>query len=148
VWLIVLSDQLPVDALVSRYLTNKLIGHEALPERRTISSFLHAEVREHPVLARVSSGCPGLRGRFLTCYSPVRHSTIVPEGTAAFDLHVLSTPPAFVLSQDQTLRRDLDRTTLTGGEASIGAESRGVGSGIDPAPIGCLVLCCAVASPA
>ncbi len=26
VWLIILSDQLPVDALVSRYLTNKLIG--------------------------------------------------------------------------------------------------------------------------
>jgi hypothetical protein len=33
VWLIVLSDQLPVDALVSRYLTNKLIGREALPKR-------------------------------------------------------------------------------------------------------------------
>ena len=31
VWLIILSDQLPVDALVSRYLTNKLIGREALP---------------------------------------------------------------------------------------------------------------------
>ena len=28
-----------------------------------------------------------------------------PLGTSApFDLHVLSTPPAFVLSQDQTLR--------------------------------------------
>ncbi len=27
VWLIVLSDQLPVIALVSFYLTNKLIGH-------------------------------------------------------------------------------------------------------------------------
>ena len=34
-WLIVLSDQLPVDALVSRYLTNKLIGREAIPEQRT-----------------------------------------------------------------------------------------------------------------
>ena len=33
VWLIVLSDQLPVAALVSRYLTNKLIGREALPKR-------------------------------------------------------------------------------------------------------------------
>ncbi len=30
VWLIVLSDQLPVEALVSRYLTNKLIGHEPI----------------------------------------------------------------------------------------------------------------------
>ena len=27
VWLVVLLDQLPVIALVSRYLTNKLIGH-------------------------------------------------------------------------------------------------------------------------
>ena len=33
VWLIILSDQLPVDALVSRYLTNKLIGRETLPIR-------------------------------------------------------------------------------------------------------------------
>ena len=37
VWLIVLSDQLPVDALVSLYLTNKLIGRETLPKRRNIS---------------------------------------------------------------------------------------------------------------
>ena len=33
VWLIILSDQLPVDALVGRYPTNKLIGREALPNR-------------------------------------------------------------------------------------------------------------------
>ncbi len=35
VWLIVLSDQLPVEALVSRYLTNKLIGREPIQERDT-----------------------------------------------------------------------------------------------------------------
>ena len=74
VWLIVLSDQLPVNALVGRYPANKLIGREALPERRSLFSVGHATVRGHPVLAKVSSGCPGLRGRFLTCYSPVRHS--------------------------------------------------------------------------
>src|SRR3954452_362043 len=34
--------------------------------------------------------------------SPLEHP---PEGGVSFDLHVLSTPPAFVLSQDQTLRR-------------------------------------------
>ena len=34
-WLIVLSDQLPVDALVGRYPTNKLIGREPLPKRKT-----------------------------------------------------------------------------------------------------------------
>ena len=33
VWLIVLSDQLPVEALVSRYLTNKLIGREHILHR-------------------------------------------------------------------------------------------------------------------
>ena len=35
VWLVVLSDQLPVVALVSRYLTNKLIGRGPIPHRRT-----------------------------------------------------------------------------------------------------------------
>ncbi len=34
VWLVVLSDQLPVIALVSRYLTNKLIGREPLEKRQ------------------------------------------------------------------------------------------------------------------
>ena len=33
VWLIILSDQLPVLALVSLYLTNKLIGRELLLKR-------------------------------------------------------------------------------------------------------------------
>ena len=33
VWLIILSDQLPVLALVSFYLTNKLIGREPILER-------------------------------------------------------------------------------------------------------------------
>ena len=42
VWLIVLSDQLPVVALVSRYLTNKLIGREAIPKR---NPFPHQAMR-------------------------------------------------------------------------------------------------------
>ena len=47
-------------------------------------------------------------GRLLTRYSPVRHCPSInsPEGSLikfSFDLHVLGTPPAFVLSQDQTL---------------------------------------------
>ena len=33
VWLDILSDQLPVAALVGRYPTNKLIGREAIPKR-------------------------------------------------------------------------------------------------------------------
>ncbi|MBM2810253.1 MAG: hypothetical protein HW416_1012, partial [Chloroflexi bacterium] len=38
VWLIILSDQLPIDALVGHYLTNKLIGRRPLHER--LSTFL------------------------------------------------------------------------------------------------------------
>ena len=50
-----------------------------------------------------------VQGRLPTRYSPVRHSVIsnfIPKksvANASFDLHVLSTPPAFILSQDQTL---------------------------------------------
>ena len=42
-WLIILSDQLPVLALVSRYLTNKLIGREPILARRCkLWQFHHA----------------------------------------------------------------------------------------------------------
>ncbi len=34
VWLTILSDQLPVIALVSRYLTNKLMGRGLIPKRQ------------------------------------------------------------------------------------------------------------------
>ena len=39
-------------------------------------------------------------GQIPTCSSPFRHSLSYPR---AFDLHVLGTPPALILSQDQTL---------------------------------------------
>src|SRR6202035_270654 len=42
-------------------------------------------------------------GQLPTRYSPVRHS-LGTEAPRAFDLHVLGMPPAFVLSQDQTLK--------------------------------------------
>ncbi len=58
----------------------------------------------YSVLAILSNGCPNLEGRLSTCYSPVRHSTHSPKRAFSFDLHVLSTPPAFILSQDQTLQ--------------------------------------------
>ena len=64
----------------------------------------------YAVLAVVSNCCPPLQGRFLTRYSPVRHFPLLPLDESSFsrfsfDLHVLSTPPAFVLSQDQTLNK-------------------------------------------
>ncbi len=51
-WLIILSDQLPVVALVSRYLTNKLIGREPLSwcDPRAISRKSHATKAKYAVL--------------------------------------------------------------------------------------------------
>ena len=75
------------------------------PPKQYLSHTHHAAGAEYPVLATLSCGYPEEGGRLLTCYSPVRHSSrtskLVPS---PFDLHVLSTPPAFVLSQDQTLQ--------------------------------------------
>ena len=58
----------------------------------------------HPVLAHLSVRYSKLKGRLSTRYSPVRHFTHRPKPTFSYDLHVLGTPPAFVLSQDQTLK--------------------------------------------
>ena len=58
----------------------------------------------YAVLAPVSSCYPPSKGRSPTRYSPVRHFTHPPKGTFSFDLHVLGTPPALILSQDQTLK--------------------------------------------
>src|SRR5699024_10613857 len=76
----------------------------AHPSPINLSRPHHAARPDYPVLDTVSSAYPRERGRLLTCYSPVRHSsTRCKHPASAFDLHVLSTPPAFVLSQDQTL---------------------------------------------
>ena len=74
-------------------------------------STTHTKVRSYPVLDPVSQAYPRVQGRSPTCYSPVRHSS-TSEKAFPFDLHVLSTPPAFVLSQDQTLHKKNFRTTF------------------------------------
>ncbi len=48
VWLTILSDQLPVLGLVSRYLTNYLIGHKPLlkrPKALVMVLYLHHHMR-------------------------------------------------------------------------------------------------------
>ncbi len=57
----------------------------------------------YAVLAPVSQGYSPLQGRLSTCYSPVRHCTHGVAPTFSCDLHVLSAPPALILSRDQTL---------------------------------------------
>ena len=67
-------------------------------------------LRCHEVLIIVSNGYPSVRGRLPTRYSPVRRCPLGKSTEASFpsfslDLHVLGTPPAFILSQDQTLNK-------------------------------------------
>ena len=45
-----------------------------------------------------------------------------PKGWFSLDLHVLSAPPAFVLSQDQTLREDLLRRRKANAIFKVGFE--------------------------
>ena len=64
----------------------------------------------YQVLIQVSLGYPCVRGRLPTRYSPVRRyplSLLTEISIESFplDLHVLGTPPAFILSQDQTLNK-------------------------------------------
>ena len=75
-WLAILSDQLPVVALVGRHPANQLIGREPLPPPRRVapgvSSSGDAPRRAYAVLPGRWAGYPPLEGRSLTCYAPVR----------------------------------------------------------------------------
>ncbi len=80
VWLVILSDQLAIVALVGRYPTNKLMAREPLPDRQLsqrghLSSQKPRFLGQYPVLAPFSRSYPSFRGRLPTRYSPVRHST-------------------------------------------------------------------------
>jgi hypothetical protein len=102
VWLIVLSDQLPIVALVGCYPTNQLIGHRPSFQRRQGLSSSSSTRR---------NVC-GIVGDFSPVFLTERQVTYVlltrpplplaPKSERTFDLHVLGTPPAFILSQDQT----------------------------------------------
>ena len=117
VWLIILSNQLLIVALVGHYPTNKLIRRKLIPRWKFF--YLSA----YGVLATVSSCYPPPKGRFLRVTHP---SATIPTEQArqkSFDLHVLSIPPAFILSQDQTLHDKIIRTdqpyVLSGGQRSF-----------------------------
>lgn len=90
----VLSHPLPVFGLVGFYPANDLIGRSPLPRR--LAALLR---RDHGVLRTVSHAYPPPRGTFDRITDP--SATCPLRGT--FDLHALAMPPAFSLSQDQTL---------------------------------------------
>ena len=103
VWPVTLSGRLPVVALVGHYPTNKLIGRGPIPHRK---SFPPHTVKRM-VLSGIRPSFPGLSQsagqitHVLLTRSPLVYP---PKRALPFDLHVLGMPPAFVLSQDQTLR--------------------------------------------
>ena len=86
-WAVDLSVRLPVKALVSRYLTNKLIGLGPLIERNQPFTGPDESGTDHRVLAVLSNCYPRLEGRSSKHYSPFRHSTRSLAATFAFDLH-------------------------------------------------------------
>ena len=64
-------------------------------------------------------GVSGISSSFLKLfrtkgYVPTRYSPVCRSPRGALDLHVLSLPPAFVLSQDQTLKFNLKDPIPTG----------------------------------
>ena len=62
------------------------------------------------LVSGISSGFPELsRSQGQVAHVLLTRSPLIPRASpgSSFDLHVLSTPPAFVLSQDQTLREKL-----------------------------------------
>ncbi len=64
VWLLILSDQLPVLALVGRYPTNKLMGRRLILKRELPwRGPLWPLKWSYAVLALLSEGCPLLEGR-------------------------------------------------------------------------------------
>ena len=107
VWLIILSDQLWIVALVGRYPTNKLI------HRRTLQKRIAALVRRpYAVLAPLSESCPPLPGRSLRVTHPsatraeapvrlacVRHAAnVYPEPGSNSPLRVKSHPPKWEIT--------------------------------------------------
>ena len=63
VWLVVLSDQLPIVALVSLYLPNQLIGHRPLLSRKVLRSPAFT-LRSYAVLAVLSDSYPPQKDTF------------------------------------------------------------------------------------
>ena len=107
VWPFILSDRLLIVGLVGRYPTNYLIRRKPLFRRSLAAPFFLSSCGVRNSF--------GISSRF-RLLSPSRRQVVYALLTRSplnskkasflllpFDLHVLSTPPAFVLSQDQTL---------------------------------------------
>ena len=109
-WPINLSVRLLIVALVGRYPTNQLIRRGPLFHR--IAPLIILRCRKL-MLCGISTSFPVLSpcerqvAHALLTRPPLSYPCFHPKTSARItplDLHVLGTPPAFILSQDQTLR--------------------------------------------
>ena len=103
-WPSTLSGRLLIVALVGRYPANQLIRRGSISHRKTFHTASCDAVRLCGISSRFQLLSP--------CVRQVTHALLTrPPLTSSslgfrfgpFDLHVLGTPPAFILSQDQTL---------------------------------------------
>ena len=102
IWPVGLSTRLPVVGTVGRHPAVYLMGRGAIPSRR---GFSRGAMRRPGV-----SGITRPFGRLSRGRGQVLHVLLSRSPLASarrqvpFDLHVLGAPPAFILSQDRTLR--------------------------------------------
>ena len=96
--------------MVGHHPTNKLIGREPIPHQKhpKAQSFPHPPCSRRRI-SRISHTFMRLsRRRGQVTHVLLTRSPLIQDpqkqAPSPFDLHVLSTPPAFVLSQDQTLQ--------------------------------------------
>ena len=105
-WPVTLSGRLLIVALVGRYPTNQLIRRGSISHHLFV---FHTVPCGTVRLCGISSGFPLLSPcvrqvtHALLTRPPLSQHSVQALPAASFDLHVLSTPPAFILSQDQTL---------------------------------------------
>ena len=106
-WPVTLSGRLLIVALVGRYPTNQLIRRGSISYHR---SFSHCAMR-HCALMRFYQPFPAAIPLYEAGYPRVTHPSATNFEKQAlhrpFDLHVLGAPPAFILSQDRTLRPNM-----------------------------------------
>ena len=108
-WPFILSDRLLIVALVGSYPANKLIRRGPILYHRSFSHLVMLpSVRLCGISShfRLLSPCTGQVTHALLTRPPLSHNRFTRRfrKSASFDLHVLGTPPAFILSQDQTLK--------------------------------------------
>ncbi len=114
---VTLSRPLSVVALVGRYPTNKLIEHGPLSDRQVRRSPPSVVETSDPTTSSGISSTfakgiapaviPESEVRYPCITLPFATNRQMQAKSGSYDLHVLAMPPAFVLSQDQTLRFDL-----------------------------------------